>query len=212
MGVTIDLSLFGADITQPEKERSIFLEPEAWEHLGECTKQIEQAFSSGKDQQWVLDENRDIRAHLNKFKGCLLLHIRYWWKDRPTRKGISLTSQEWKEVQSYMVLKAEISLGIKVITRLVNIKLHEIIKTHCEGCSKDWPSQRDHICLMDAKTQANLHFEKAVADVEPAEFISVLASEAEHENVVLEQPHHTFKRIMHCHMAKIKKDVLTDFE
>jgi len=212
MGVTVEISLFGTEIKHHEKERHIFLEPKAWERLVECRNQIEQALLTGQEQQWMLEENPDVRAHVNKFKGNILLHIRNWWKDRPTRKGVSLNTQEWKKVKSHMVQNAEVALGIAVLSKLITTKLHNIIKSNCDGCDKDCPSQRDHPCLMDAETQANLYIEEAVADVQPTDFIAVLAQEAAEDKLTLEQPHYTFKHIKLCFMKAIRDEVLGNFE
>jgi len=88
----------------------------------EYRNQIEQALLTGQEQQWMLEENRDVRAHVNKFKGNIILHIHNWWKDRSTRQGVSLNLHEWKEVKSHMVKNVEVTLGITLLSKCMTAK------------------------------------------------------------------------------------------
>jgi len=51
---------------------------------------------------------------------------------------------------------------------------------------------------MDAETPANLYIEEVVADVQPTDFIAVLAQEAAKDKLSLEQPNYIFKHIKKC--------------
>ena len=212
MGVTVEISNVGVEITHPAKDKQIFLAPEAWQKLVALKSQIEERFSSGKDQQWMLDEVRDIRAHVNIFKDNIYLHIRHWWQNKPTKQGVCLTQHEWSEIKSHFVQNAEVTMGITVLKKLLTKKLRAIIKENCEGCEQDYPSQTDHACLMDGENQATAFFQDAFAQIAPTEFIATLAKEAVKEKVILEQPHCTFKHIKKGFMATIQQEILADFK
>ena len=83
--------------------------------------------------------------------------------------------------------------------------------TNCKGCVHDWPSQRDHECLTEAKTIATYTLDTLLKDFNPAEFISLLADEAHKESVVMEMPHQTLKMIQLFHLDAMKEDLLEQY-
>ena len=91
-----------------------------------------------------------------------------------------------------MTPSAEMTLGLQVMKRLALKKKGE----GCEGCEKDWPSQRDHACLM-----------MAAVEVGAEEFILALAKEAMKKGITLERPHDTYKWIKLFHQEEIEDEV-----
>ena len=80
--------------------------------------------------------------------------------------------------------------------------------SNCDGCVHDWPSQRDHECLTEAKAMATHALDSLLKDFNPTEFIALLAAEARKESVVLEMPHQTLKIIQLCQLDDINKELL----
>ena len=214
MAITIEFHTYGVEIRDDAKATRVFLEPATWECLLEYKHQIEQAFKLKKEQKWQLqkDENTDLKAHTNSYKGQFYLHIRHWWKDHPTKMGVSFSADGWKELKSYMSESEESILGKSVAVQLLREKVSNLIREECEGCEKDWPSQRDHDCLQSRKVAAELWINKAVSKILAIEFIKHLAEEAYKQKVILETPHQTLKRILQFHLGDIKEEVLDYFE
>ena len=212
MGITIEFKLFGVEIKDIPKGKRVFLNPKAWEHLMQCKHQIDQTLGLQKDGQWKLDEEEgeDLRAHVSIYLGNCYLHIRHWYKDRPTKKGVSMMAQDWVVIKAYMMESPETSLGIKVLKQLLKKKISKLLEENCDGCVNDWPSQTDHECLQDGKAQ--LYIDKAVSQVSTVRFIASLAEAACEEKLVLQTPDQTFKRIMQFHIKDIKNDVSEEFD
>ena len=198
----------GVQLDDLEKDRSIFLDFEAWQRLVDIQKQIEQHLVNGKDQRWILDEDKEIWAQVNRFKGCIYIHIRHWYNDRPTKHGVSITTNGWKVIKPHLIPKAEVTLGMKVLQSLLKEQLDKLIKKHCEGCEIDSPSQRDHGCLMDAENQAEYYFPHALHRIQPIEFINKLTKEAAKEGVKIGDPSDILYHIQVHHMDHVKDEVL----
>jgi len=213
MGVSVDIQTFGVEIKNPDRERVIFLYPNSWECLVECKNQIEQALKGKLEFQWKIDVDKDIRAHTSMYQGQCYLHIRYWWKDNPTKRGVAFLEKDWEELKSHMKESAETSLGVSVVKQMLRERLHDIIRSQCEGCDNNWPSQMDHdCCLMEGKTTAEFSIDKAVTKVTAIDFIMLLAQEACKRKLILEMPHQTFKRIMLFHIQEIKQEVIESYD
>ena len=212
MALTVEVQTTGVLIKNDDKGKQIYLQPKAWECLMECKNQIEQALRLEKEHQWNIDAEKDIRVHTNNYQGQCYLHIRHWWKDRPTKMGVAVLKNEWKDLKSYMVNSPETTLGISVLKTLLQEKVSDIIHAACEGCDKSWPSQKDHECLQDTKMKAELCIDKALTELAAIDFISALAQEARKEKLILEIPHQTLKRILQFHSEGIKDAVLEQFD
>ena len=86
--------------------------------------------------------------------------------------------------------------------------IRKVMRSNCDGCIHDWPSQRDHKCLTEAKTMATYKLDNLLKDLNPAEFISLLADEARKESVVLEMLHQTLKMIHLFYLDDMKEELL----
>ena len=52
--------------------------------------------------QLILDQKRDIRATVSKYNDKTYLHIRSWWKNRPTKTGVSLQIDDWNQLMLHL--------------------------------------------------------------------------------------------------------------
>ena len=212
MGFTVDVQTFGLVISDNERQKQIFLGTKAWECLVECKNQIDQALKEKKESQWTIDDSRDLKVTNNAFQGKWYLHIRHWWKNRPTKMGVSLLEKDWEELKSHMTENAETTLGISVMKQMLKNRLRKAIRSQCDGCQNDWPSQSDHDCLMEPQTTAELALDTVVKDFPVTDFILQLAQAAVKENLILETPHQTLKRLMQFHREGIQRELLDDYD
>ena len=211
-GIEINVLNHGVELKQVAKEREIFLSKEAWLSLSACRAQLDESLRCDKEIQCTLDEKRDIRAHTNTFKDKTYLHIRSWWNGRPTRTGVSMLLGDWDLLKLQLDPSDEMKLGLEVLRKMLTEGTREAMRDNCEGCVHDWPSQRDHECLMNSKSMATYTLDKLLKDLSPAEFISLMAAEAYKEGeVILEMPHQTLKRILSFHLDELKKEILSHF-
>ena len=72
------------------------------------------------------------------------------------------------------------------------VGIRKTMRSTCEGCVNDWPSHCDHKCLTEAKTMATYTLDNLLKNLNPAEFIYLLADKARKVSVVLEMPHQGF--------------------
>ena len=108
----------------------------------------------------------------------------------------------------HLTRSAETQLGVDVMKRMMEQRWREAMRKACEGCVHGWPSQRDHECLMERDTLAARVADNI--DVAPRDFILQLAKDACKEDIVLEMPHQTYKRILLFHMPAIKAGLCED--
>ena len=125
---------------------------------------------------------------------------------------VPLLEKDWEELKSHMTENAETSLCISVMKQMLKNRLLEAIQAQCEGCCNDWPSQSDYECLMEPKTTAELALATVVKDFQATDFILQLAQEACKENLILETPHQTLKRLMQFHRDGIQRELLDDYD
>ena len=211
MGVEVNVQDQGVEVRQVDKDKRVYLSKDAWQILSECRHDVEKALEKGEEFQYTLDAVKDIRVHTNKFNDKMYAHIRFWWRDRPTKIGVSMLYDDWHScLAPHLTRSPETKLGVAVMKRMVEQKMREAMHEACEGCVHGWPSQRDHECLMERKALATSVAEKI--DIAPKDFIMQLAKEACKEDIVLEMPHQTYKRVLLFHMSTIKEEMLEELD
>ena len=125
--------------------------------------------------------------------------------------GVLLLEKDWEELKSHMTENAETSLCISVMKQMLKNRLHNAIRSQCEGCCNDWPSESDHEYLMEPKTTAELAMDTVVKDFSVTDFILQFAQEACKEKLNLETPHQTLKRLMQFYHDRIQRTLLDDY-
>lgn len=86
------------------------------------------------------------------------------------------------------------------------------IRSTCAGCVNNWPSQKDHECLMESSDMADHALTRILKDFKPTEFIFALAKEAMEKNVILERPHQTLKLIFFCQLEDMSKKIVSAYD
>ena len=209
---TIEINVLDAsiEIKEVHKDRQITLSKEAWQSLCACKSQLDQALQEGAEIQFDLDDK--VKATTNNFNDKTYLHIRSWWNGHPTKQGISLREQDWGQLDGHLKQGDDMTLGIEVLRRMLKRKVGDYMRLECEGCVKDWPSQRDHECLMNTQQFAAQALEKVVNNLDPTQFISAWAVEANKRKLVLDsRPMQLFKKLLVFHLEAIKKDILKSY-
>ena len=208
MALTVKMLDFGVDLSH--KGKSVFLPLDAWKNLVACCADVQKTLEEKEEKQWTLDDKRGLRAHVNTFNDKSYAHVRSWWNDRPTKRGVAFCKEEWDDFKAHLNPSLEMELGMQVMKKMMEEKLTEAIKNECEGCVKSWGSQRDHECLMDQEATAKRAM--TTVSVLAKDFIEVLAKKARKENLILEVPHETYKRIRLFHLKTIERELLKDYE
>lgn len=208
MALTVNFIDSGVKIENVLRQTSIILTFDAWENFVECSEHVKKAIAEKKIGDWVLDNDKNIRVSISILNNAVYFHIREWYKDFITKKGVSFHEKDWDDLRGHFASSAEMKLGKKVMTTLMRLEAKSGMPESCEGCVNSYPSQRDHDCLMNPSMVALQVMDKA--DIKPEDFILMLAQEAQKEGLVLEKPHDTFKKIQRFHMQAIKDFVIAN--
>ena len=132
----------------------------------------------------------DIRKHVPNPQG----------DPRPTRFGVRLTIPMWNKLKGMMdehscedTLKDSFlgRVTITVLGQFMAYNLQKYEEIQCEGCVHDWPSQRDHECLMNndfipTREQNRTEYLKSVKnEVDIHWFTMQLVSRCVHQQIEL---------------------------
>ena len=214
--IEVDVQDRGVEIKHVNKDKSIFLSKEAWQNLSECHLRLEKALKDNEEYMCTLDASKDLKAHTTSFNNKMYLHVRTWWNDKPTKTGVALLEEDWNLLTPYLTRNPETVLGVVVMKRMIEERLAECIRLACTGCVNNYPSQRDHACLMHPNLTADSAMKRVVVPP-PKDFILELAKEAHKQEsqdaqVILERPHQTYKKILLFHMDVIKCSVVKNYQ
>ena len=209
MAAQVNFNDTGVQIDNVYRKTGFSLSQDAWDKLIEYNNEISKFLQAKKEFHWILDQDKNIRISISNFNDNVYVHIREWFNEHPTRKGVSFMEKDWKELAEELTPSPECKLGKTVMTTLMRLETKNMIMNkECEGCVNEWPSQRDHECLMSPEATARAAMDKAENEIKPQDFILMLAQEAAKEGLVLEKPHDTFKKLKQCHMDSIKDAVV----
>ena len=109
-------------------------------------------------------------------------------------------------LSEHFVSLDENRLAQEVMTTMMRLETKNLMNENCEGCVNDYPSQKDHECVMRAPRLAYTVLEKI--DIKPQDFILMMAQEAMKQGLVLHKPYLAFKRVQTFLMNDIKDDIV----
>jgi len=207
MALAVHITNFGVQVNHIAKKTSITIPPDAWQNLIACQEQVTSSINGKTEASWPLTQ--DLRVSTSLFNNHIYVHIRHWFKNHPTRKGLSLFEKEWPEMCEHLIEGSEMKLARKVMLEMMKTEITKMIHKKCEGCLKGYPSQTDHDCLMNGFDTA-----KAAADdvtIKPEDFIAKLAGAALQQSVILETLYDSYKRVKLFDMDKIKQSIVNDY-
>ena len=206
MAVRVNIEESGVVIENVLRKTKFTLDHTAWENLVGCSEEVSKAIEAKKTTDWMLQPDKNIRINTNVFNKIGYFHIREWYKDYPTRKGISFYEKDWAELSEHFTTTEENKLAKEVMATMLRLEAKNLMSEECEGCVKSYGSQRDHDCLMNAALLARKVMDKI--DIRPQNFILMLAQEALNQGLVLRRPHEAFVRVKRFHMDAIKDAVI----
>ena len=213
MGVTSDIRSDGSMILYKlEKNQQIYLPRDSVVELTNLKDDVRSTIESNSENRWPLgDEKYHIYLQVSKFQGDILIHFRIWWKDQPTKQGITISVSEWHQLMQFLQLDDEATVGLSVLDNMLSAALGEAIKKECEGCSRNYLSQSDHPCMMDACSTANRHVDRLFDNLNVYEFITQLAQKAADNNVLVKRPVDTFNILRAMKESEIKLNALSQY-
>ena len=103
MAVNVNISESSVEIENVFKKRSITLDPIGWENLVGCSEEVAKSIANKKNAEWMLQPTKNIRISTSIFNKVMYIHIREWYKDNPTAKGVSFYEKDWPELSEYFV-------------------------------------------------------------------------------------------------------------
>ena len=205
MAVRVNITDSSVKIENVLKNTSITLDPGAWTSLAVCSEEVAKSIIARKNGNWLLHASKNIRISTSLFHNAMYIHIREWNKNMPT-KGVSFHEKDWPQLSEHFVSSDESKLAKKVMTTMMRLETKNMMKERCEGCIHEYPSQRDHDCLMNASGLAYDVMDGI--NIKPQDFILMMAQEAVNQGLVLEKPHLAFKRVKTFLMDDIKDSIV----
>ena len=161
-----------------------------------------------QEKNWRIGNN--LRASISIFNNKPYIHIRRWFRDHPTKEGVTLHTPEWNYLSPYLRLDKEQELGISSLVNIMSYDLNNVLKENCDGCKNNWNSQNDHLCLTqtleDVQERINTVFQK----VEYQDFLVELAYQAKQKKIMIKRPFETFHQLLWLKEDYIKNRIFTE--
>jgi hypothetical protein len=201
----VQTSPLGVTISRQDKQQQIFLSRAEWSRLVVHGREITSFMDGAPLSQgalkggtrtddgvwWFLSDGGSkarIRLTLNLFNAAPYCGIRVFVGETASKQGVMLNRIQWHAVRGCLGLDAEADLARDVFTKMLREKLMEGLANACEGCVQDWPSQTDHVCLVEKKGLSIKVLSGSQLVVEPYAFQVRLAELASLKGVMLSRP------------------------
>ena len=211
MGVTVDVkSDGGVLINRYEKNQQIFIPRESWLQIIALKTDIEQCIESKQEKRWAIGNN--LCAFTSKYNDEFYTHIRVWWNNQPTRQGITITESEWVHFSNFLHFDSETTLGYDLLVNMLTDAINVVIKSECEGCREQYPSQQDHDCLMNSAHTAQRCVNDVFENLCVFDFIKKLAEKGSEKKIVIKKPHDVYKILLGYKDDEIKLAALAKFQ
>jgi hypothetical protein len=209
MSVVVEFEEGAVVVKQPEKGRSIIVSSAAWLKLIKLKKEVAEAIEKKEEKKWSLFD--DLFVHTTVFNDNLYVHIRKWFKERPTTNGVALYPDQWKKLCMHLVESDEMKLVREVVQSHIAERLKKLIADRCEGCAKEWGSQKDHDCLMNGLTLAQAHIEDAAKPMSYQKLLLKLAQLGIERKVSIRYPWLSHVTVLSLYLKDIKKEVVDTY-
>lgn len=210
----VSVNPHGCVISKPDKCQQIALNKSEWMGLGEIREKVS-AFMAGRSpdesQYWCLphggdkDANVCTRVTLSTFSGGRYVNIRVYVSDKPSKQGVTLNASNWASMQTGLGYSPEASLGRQVYTQMLKEMVTARAQAKCEGCQKNWSSQRDHECLVNSELMGQ-EFPK-MPPVDEFTYVVELAHLARDRRHYLERPLECYSLCAHLLRDSIEAEI-----
>lgn len=183
-----------------------------WTKLVEAREEITVKLTAGHEGSWKLREAENgegsgLRATVSLFAGQAYVNIRVYWKDSPTKQGVTMALPEWLNFQTVLSHGRELKICLSTYADLLRENINATIKKRCGGCSVDDPSQRGHDCVMMASGFVESIIEDRV-EVDMYEFVERAQQCARLLGVVIQKPLECYRLCETFHRAQIERSYL----
>lgn len=158
-------------------DKWIRLSKGCFEKLQGVTSDIDACIKNHQENSWMINEEDNVYVSTKFFRNKMNVDIRKrlllkGGNEVPTRCGVFLDIPAWNELkQNFGKHLCEDALKNTALGKMVLNVLAEYVvrlgepfeEVTCQGCIHDWPSQKDHECLMneDFQRQKETNFQKA---------------------------------------------------
>lgn len=183
-----------------------------WTRLVELREEITAKVTAGTEGSWKLREKEEgppseLRATVSLFAGQAYVNIRVYWKDGPTKQGVTMALPEWLNFQTVLSHGRELKICRSTYAALLQENINSTIKKRCGGCSIDDPSQRGHDCVMMASGFVESIIEERVA-VDMFDFVERAQRGARLVGVVIQKPLEAYRLCETFYRTEIERSYL----
>lgn len=176
-------------------DKWIRLSKSSFEKLQGLAPDIDACIKNHQENSWIINEEDNVYVSTKFFRNKMNVDIRKrlvleGGDEVPTKCGVFLDIPAWNELkQNFGKHSCEDALKTTALGKMVLNVLAEYIvrlgepfeEVTCQGCINDWPSQKDHECLMNQdfqrqkETNFQTAFEKGKSMVDIYHFTLLLA-------------------------------------
>ena len=126
-----------------------------------------------------------------------------------------MTMDEWMILKNLLKMDPEIEIAIKSYTAIIKERAKLAIRSKCEGCAREWASQKDHACLMEYEElmkqciDDELHL---LTGLDTLAIIVRMAKMAKQESYILKHPEWAIHMMRCVYMDKVKYELYEALE
>ena len=119
---------------------------------------------------------------------------------------------EWLILRELLNVDPEIEIAIKAVTTVIEERARSDIKNKCQGCEKEWASQKDHECIMNYNAlmrqcvDDQLHL---LTELDNLAIIVRMAKIAKQEGYILKHPDWAIRMLKCNYMDKLQEGLYT---
>ena len=148
-------------------------------------------------------------ATLSLFQGKPYINIQVWVEGtKPSKQGVAFGLEGWEHVKSFMKGDAEVEIGMEAYADKVVQMMHSKMKTECDGCAVDHPSQHKHSCLMDLDQIPEEDVIDLYEKTKAHDVILLMAQKANLKELALQKPLEVYLLNKFCNRGAVIKTVL----
>lgn len=209
MKVTVHFRDEGVLLTR-ENQNQIFIPKHSWIKFINLKCIVQQHLDDKKENVWQIGGNLKVSTSI--YNDNILLHIRIWFQDHPTKQGVTLSLHEWNYIFSFLVLNKEEKMAVKSIQNVLAHDVKMLVQEQCEGCKNDWPSQKDHDCVMNPHSIAHNVIDDIFNNMDYLDYLMELSKVAQKQRVEVKRPFEMFQSLRMVKEDELKKNVLMEYQ
>ena len=123
--------------------------------------------------------------------------------------------EEWDNLKALLKMDPEIEIAIQGYANLIKQRVKEAIHSKCEGCEREWASQRDHECIMNYEQLKERCIDDQMHLLNALDTLAIIvqmAKIAKMKLYVLKHPDWAIHMMRYNYMNKVKAQLQTMME